>query len=99
MTEPYRCLLCGRPGGRRMTDHHLVPVVKGGKDSEKVRLHGICHDKIHATFTEWEIKTAYDTIEKIRQHPAIRDFVRWVRGKDPDFDDPSKEARRRRRRR
>jgi len=82
-----------------MTDHHLLPVVKGGRGSEKIPLHGICHDKIHSVFRESELKREYDTIEKLRAHPSIRDFIRWVRGKDPDFNDPSKETRRRHRKR
>ena len=65
MTEPAQdtiCPLCGRPipPDARQSAHHLTPKLKGGKRGPTVRLHQICHTKIHATLSEAEIGTMID---------------------------------------
>lgn len=63
-------------------------------------MHRICHDKIHSVFTERELKNHYNTFERISENEHIRTFVKWVRGKDPDFYERTKdEARRKEKRR
>lgn len=81
------CPLCGRPipGDVRSSLHHLVPKLKGGKNGPVVRLHDICHRKIHATFTEAELARSYASVEALRAHPEIARFVAWVRGRPPGF--------------
>ena len=56
MTDPI-CPLCLRPipPEAKQSLHHLVPKLKGGKGGPVVRLHQICHNEIHATFTEAEL--------------------------------------------
>ncbi len=93
------CPLCRRPipPHARQSVHHLVPKLRGGKAGPTVRLHEICHNEIHAAFTETELARRFDTVEKLRAHPRIARFVAWIAGKDPAFH--SRTAGRGRRRR
>lgn len=79
------CPLCGRQmlAGPSVEEHHLVPKSQGGRVT--VPLHRVCHRKIHAELTERELAGPYATLEALRGHPAIADFIRWVAGKPPEF--------------
>ena len=50
-----------------------------------VRLHPICHRKIHNVFTTRELALRYNSIDSLRSHPDIAAFVAWLAGKAPDF--------------
>lgn len=93
------CALCGRPFGRTIEKHHLVPRSRGGK--EQVPLHPICHVKIHSVFTEKELEEYFNTFARLRENDHIRAFVKWVAKKPPDFYEKSKDevTRRKKRRR
>jgi hypothetical protein len=86
------CPLCRRPLGTRVEAHHLIPRLKGGR--ETVDLHAICHRKIHSLFTESELANYYNTAERLLENEDVQKFVQWVSKKDPDFHDPSKLSRR-----
>ena len=79
---PPLCPLCGRPLGRRVERHHVVPKSKGG--TEMVGVHPICHRKIHKVFSNAELARV-GTIEGLKDEPEIAKFVRWVRKRPPDF--------------
>ena len=64
-------------------EHHVVPKSKGGSDT--VYLHRICHSKIHSVFTLTELKNHYNEFEKIKKHPEIQKFIKWVSTKPPSF--------------
>ena len=49
-------------------------------------LHHICHKEIHATLTEAELVHDFDAPEKLRAHPHLKKFTRWLASKPPDFD-------------
>lgn len=85
VTSDDICPLCDRPIGSFKSKHHLVPKTFGGKETEY--LHKICHDKIHSTFDNRELKNIYNTIEKVRAHEEIQKFIKWVSKKEPDFYD------------
>ena len=87
------CPLCARPLGTRRELHHLVPRSYGGR--ETVTLHAICHRKIHTLLDERELMARYETVPRLRRHPEIRKFVRWLKGKPPDFYKPTWQSRRR----
>jgi len=82
------CLLCGRPipAGVPQSRHHLVPRLRGGKGSETVLLHQICHKEIHATLTETELARAYSSAEALRGHPHLAKFAAWVAKRPPEFN-------------
>ncbi|WP_207479335.1 HNH endonuclease [Arenibaculum pallidiluteum] len=87
--DPHRdlpiCPLCDRPlvRGASVNEHHLVP--RRYKGTETVLLHRICHGKIHAVLSERELRDWYHTIERLRGHPEIEAFRRWIHGKPPEF--------------
>ncbi len=83
------CPLCGRDLAKPFNRHHLIPLSKGGKNTSAILLHKICHDKIHAVFTEMELKKHYNTIERLQQHEEMAKFIKWVRNKEPQFYDRS----------
>ena len=83
------CPLCGREiPSKTREKHHLVPRLKGGK--ETVPLHRICHRTIHALLTESELARTYNTIEALLTHEGVRKFVRWVKKKPNEFSDSPK---------
>lgn len=71
--------------GPSVNDHHLVPRRYGGRTT--VAIHRICHDKIHAVLGDAELRDHFHTPERLRAHPEIAAFVRWVAGKPPTFVD------------
>lgn len=79
-----RCSLCGRLMLEHNSNlHHLVP--KTFKGTITVRLHKICHNKIHSVFSERELARYYNTIDRILEHEEIQKFISWVKNKSPDF--------------
>ncbi len=90
------CPLCGRDLAKPFNRHHLIPLSKGGKNTSAILLHKICHDKIHAVFTEMELKKNYNTIERLQQHEEMVKFIKWVRNKEPQFYDKSVKLKSRR---
>lgn len=101
MTADPICPLCGRPipKGAPQSVHHLVPRLKGGARGPVVRLHQICHDAIHAAFTEAELAREANTVEALRAHPRLQRFLKWIARRPPAFHSPTPGPRRRRRRR
>lgn len=84
------CPLCRRPLRKVVSSHHLIP--KSFKGKKQVKLHLICHDKIHSVFTERELANYYHTIPRILENEAMMRFVSWVSKKDPDFFETTKDA-------
>ena len=73
--------------------HHLVPGAKGGK--ETARVHRVCHRFIHATFTNNELRDVYNTTERLKDHPDVGKFAKWVSKelrRNPRFEGASKES-------
>jgi hypothetical protein len=88
------CPLCARElGSARITAHHLIPRRYKGKETR--RLHAICHRKIHATFTDQELRDRYHSFDRLLAHEDIRIFVEWVRNKPPGFYAATRTSRRR----
>lgn len=94
------CPICGRLlGDVNIDDHHLIP--KAFKGRATIKLHRICHRKIHSVFTERELLRTYNTVEAIINHDDMRTFISWVARKDPGYyagsdDSNSRKAKRRR---
>jgi hypothetical protein len=77
------CPLCGRELGIFVNRHHLIPNTFSGK--ETVKLHTVCHDMIHRTFTERELIKYYHTIDRILENEEIQKFIKWIGKKPIDF--------------
>lgn len=93
------CPLCLRPipPGAKQSLHHLTPRLKGGKGGPVVLLHQICHNEIHARFTEAELARGLNTVAALRTHPALAGFLAWVAQRPPGFHSRSAGGRRKRR--
>ena len=85
-----RCVLCGRQTNDA-TDHHLFPKSrarghKGRKRRSKVEeprrtepaCRG-CHRMVHALFSTKELERDLNTVEKLKAHPEMAEFIEWVR--------------------
>ena len=75
--------------------HHFYPKCMGGKETEYV--HIVCHRKLHATFTEKELANDYYEPIRIRSHPEIDKFIKWIAKKEPDYYDRTDTHSRKRR--
>ncbi|MEM8837638.1 MAG: HNH endonuclease [Pseudomonadota bacterium] len=93
------CPLCLRPIPKeaKQSLHHLVPKLKGGRGGPTVLLHQICHNEIHSVLTEAELARDYNTPERLRDHPHLAKFVKWISKKPPTFHARSQKSLRRRR--
>lgn len=80
-----------------MDRHHLIPLLKGGKEAHTV--HKVCHRKIHSIWSENELRDTYNTFEAIKGDERIRTFVKWLSKKPPEFYDSNRMANDHRKRR
>ena len=96
--QPPVCILCGRPipPEARSSRHHLTPRLKGGTHKGTVRLHQICHNAIHARFSEAELARRVADGDSLRADPELAAFIRWVADKPPTFHAPTRMTRARR---
>ncbi|MGD9507271.1 MAG: HNH endonuclease [Geminicoccaceae bacterium] len=77
--------------GPSVDRHHFLPRAEGGRVAAPV--HRICHRKLHTLWSERELAQLYATPEAIRSHPEIWRFVRWLRGRPPEFWAPTRAPR------
>jgi hypothetical protein len=85
------CQLCSRELGDLLIDeHHLIPKTFKGK--ETIKLHKICHRKIHSVFSERELLNYYNSVDRIKENEQIQKFITWVNKKPIDFYDVSKDS-------
>lgn len=99
------CPICNRESGGAMQDHHLKPVTYRTRTKEVhnpenlVRIHKICHQKIHATFNEDELLRYYHTTERLLEHEEMQKFVKWVSKKPAEFYDKNDDTKHRKKKR
>jgi len=74
--------------GPSVNRHHLIPVLKGGKESFPI--HKICHSKIHSLWSENELRDTYNTFDVIKADERMQTFVKWVARKDPEYRDSNR---------
>jgi hypothetical protein len=82
---PTTCALCRRVVPHEAIDdpaviqkHHLRPEERA--TSPTVMLCRPCHEQIHAVFTNEELRTDYDTIERLGDADRLQKYLRWIRG-------------------
>ncbi|KGP90773.1 hypothetical protein N780_03645 [Pontibacillus chungwhensis BH030062] len=93
MAQQESCELCGR-GPIETTEHHLVPRQYGGAEGPTAELCKACHKQIHALFTNAELAGFYNTIERLRDHPDMEKYIKWVKKQDPQKKITIKKANR-----
>ena len=86
--EPLVCWLCGRPFETLVEWHH--PVTKSKKGRGTVPVHPICHQTIHANFTNAELARIGNDPDTVQGKAEIAKFVKWVQRKEPDFHAPTR---------
>lgn len=81
------CPICDRGmiSGVSSDEHHWIPQSKGGKKGPKSLVHRVCHSKIHSIRTEKELAKKYDNAEIIKSSDEMKDFLKWIRRKEPGF--------------
>lgn len=100
-----KCPICNREWGRDMEVHHLRPVTYSTRTKEvhqrsnMVKIHKMCHAKIHATFSEKDLLDHYHTVERLLEHDEMQKFVKWVKKHPPDYYDKNKQTNERKRKR
>lgn len=93
MEEEALCPLCDRSIPQSQKDlHHLIPKSHGGRQT--IALHRICHQQIHALFTETELARQYNTIDALKLQNELMAFVKWVQLKPVDFYERTRKSRR-----
>jgi 5-methylcytosine-specific restriction protein A len=69
-----------------------MPRLKGGGRGSTVLLHQICHNAIHARFSEAELARRLSDLDSLRAEPSVTRFLEWVRGRPPGFHAPTRRA-------
>lgn len=87
------CWLCERSLGETVEWHHPVPKSRGGKGKEPV--HPICHQTIHANFTNAQLGRMGGDVTAIRANEAVAKFLGWIADKPADFHVPTAKPGRR----
>ena len=77
------CELCKRSGVPKLTEHHLIPREKGGRDKETVLLREDCHKQIHALYTNKELAMRLNTLEKLKCDYKIEKYLKYVKKQCP----------------
>jgi septin family protein len=89
--DKMKCELCEREN--LLTFHHLITVClhtnkwfKKNYTREELKK-GInickedCHKEIHKLITEKEMGRSFNTLEKLKRHPKIKKYIKWVKSK------------------
>lgn len=71
------CELCLRNDVER-TIHHLIPREYGGGPNDTSKLCIPCHKQIHALYPNLELAVRLNTIEKLRDDPEIKKYLKWI---------------------
>ena len=90
MEEKKTCPLCEREIAQPANLHHLLPISQGGRGTQTVLLHKVCHNKIHSLFSEKELAKSYHTIEQLLAHEGIQKFIKFIRKQPPSYYDRNK---------
>jgi hypothetical protein len=73
------CKLCGRSGEDQHFElHHLEPASKR-KDSDTIFVDHQCGDQIHKLFENYQLKTQFNTLEKLLADERVQKWISWVR--------------------
>ena len=100
-----KCPICGREDGGEMQDHHLKPVTFKSRTKEVhdpgnfVHIHKVCHQKIHATFSEHDLFQYYHTVERLLENEDMQKFVKWINKKPVEYYDKNDDTKARKRKR
>jgi 5-methylcytosine-specific restriction protein A len=75
VADPLFCPLCEREVPA-LSDHHLVPKSRGGRDTEPICLD--CHRMIHVLFDNKTLERELGTVEALRAEPRMAKYLAWI---------------------
>lgn len=71
------CPLCLRDiPEKNLSDHHLVPKSRGGKETLAICVD--CHRQLHALFTNKQLADDFNTVDAIMADERFAKFAKWV---------------------
>ena len=73
------CPLCRRDELPGLTEHHVVPKSRGGKDT--ISICRDCNRQIHALFDNKTLECKFNSIEDLRKDSRIIKFTKWIKNK------------------
>lgn len=87
------CKLCQR-AVPKTTRHHLIPRSQHSNKwfkkrfsaeemQQTVDLCRDCHREIHKRIDEKRLGRSYNSLEQLRAHPGLADFLVWLRKQNP----------------
>lgn len=99
------CPICNRELGDEVQSHHLKPKTFKSRTKDvheadnKIDIHKVCHQKIHATFSEKDLFDHYHTVERIINNEEIEKFVKYIKKKPLDYYDKNDDTKGRKKKR
>lgn len=93
MTQSHICELCNRSVSI-ITKHHLIPLEKGGKKLDTIHLCPTCHTAIHSLFTNRELASRFNSLERIKNDYKIVKYLKFIENIPGDSYVPIKKSRR-----
>lgn len=77
------CDLCNRIGVPKLTEHHLCPKEKGGRNGATITICEDCHRQIHALYTNEELAVRLDTLDRLHKDVKINKYLNYIRKQPP----------------
>lgn len=77
MAKNHICELCNR-NVSIITKHHLIPLEKGGKSFDIIYICPTCHTAIHALFTNRELASRYNSLERLLRDEKIIKYLKFI---------------------
>ena len=76
------CPLCERETEPRdLSDHHLIPKAKGGKETQAIC--EPCHRQIHALFDNKRLAKELNTVVSLQREETFAKYLKWARKQPP----------------
>jgi len=73
------CSLCEREVPKKHQEHHhLTPVSKKGRKSERIMVCHDCGNQIHTLFSNRQLADTYNTLEKLKSNEHMQKWIKWI---------------------
>lgn len=59
--------------------HHLIPVVKKGKNKETIKVCIDCGDQLHKLFSVNELKDELSSLDAILNNERVKKWIKWIK--------------------
>lgn len=65
------------------SNHHLIPVTRGGRKEFTVIICEDCHVAIHAQFSNKELEKEYNSVETLLNHEVFKKTIKFLSKQNP----------------